>query len=150
MVFLDGYFGLALSIARAAIAGAETRQIRTTAELAAASRRNEPASSPTASNVSATASTASEPFARLLTRILLLLATALMPISAGSVRYTRPISELATSPAMTTATSGVPLKIEYVKALTPSTPRSGYSNTLMNARSGSLPAIKLATEGLNE
>jgi len=125
-------------------------QVRTTAELAIASMRKDPATSPIVSIVSAIASDASDAFPRILALILLFLRSACIPTSAGAVKYARPISELATSPATTTANSGAALKREYVNALTPRTPRSGYSSTLTGARIGSLLAMNCATDGLNE
>ena len=46
--------------------------------------------------------------------------------------------------------SGAQLNIEYASVLMLKMPRSGYNITLIGARSGSLPAMKFATDGLNE
>jgi len=100
-------------------------QVRTTAELAAASMRKDPATSPIVSNVSAIASDASDAFVRNLALILLFLRSACIPTSAGAVKYVRPISELATRPAMSTPNSGAQANQEYVRALMPKMPRSG-------------------------
>lgn len=70
----------------AAIVGAAIMQVRTIAELATASIRNEPTNSPAASNARAAASSKSEPFATLVTLILFLLVRARMPTSVNGVR----------------------------------------------------------------
>ena len=66
------------------IVGAAMMQVRTIAELATASNKNEPANSPAASNANATASTDNEARAMLATRILLF--RLLKATSAGIVR----------------------------------------------------------------
>ena len=119
------YFGDGCKITTDTSTGTAMTQVRTTAELAAASMRKDPATSPTVSNVSAIASDASDAFPRILALILLFLRSACIPINAGTVKYVRPISELATSPAITIPDSGVALNREYVNALTLRTPRSG-------------------------
>ena len=68
------------------IVGAAMMQVRTIAELATASNKNEPANSPAASNARAAASSSSEPFARFVTLILLLFVRALMPTNVNGVK----------------------------------------------------------------
>ena len=73
-------------MAKAATDGTVTMQTRTIAEPATASSRNEPASSPAASNASETANRVTEAFAMLVIRIFLLLAKELKPAIAGTVK----------------------------------------------------------------
>ncbi len=74
------------SMAKAATDGTVTRHVRTIAEPATASSRNEPASSPAASNAIETANSANEVFAMLVIRIFLLFAKVLKPAIAGTVK----------------------------------------------------------------
>ena len=145
------YFEFVRRIARAASTGAAMMQVSTKTELPTASSTNDCANSPTAISSSAVASDAIEILAMLMPAIRVFLHLDILRwIKMGAVRYTRPISELATSPAITIANSGVALNREYVNALTLRTPRSGYSSTLTGARIGSLLAMNCATDGLNE
>ena len=100
-------------------------QVRTTAELAIASMRKDPATSPIVSIVSAIASDARDIFARVFLLILLFLRSACIPNNAGAVKYVKPISELATRPAMITPNSGAQANQEYARALMLKMPRSG-------------------------
>ena len=83
---LWGYCGFGCSTSRAMIVGVAMMQVRTIAELAMARIRNEPASSPAASNPKPTASTMSDPFAKLVVSILFLRVSDLMLTSMNGVR----------------------------------------------------------------
>ena len=82
----SSYLGLVRSIMNAASVGTTMMQVRTIAELATASSRNEPATSPSASNAKAAASSSNEPFATRLTLIFLLRMRALTPSNVKGVR----------------------------------------------------------------
>ena len=73
-------------MARAKIAGAAIRQVSTIAEPPIASNRNDPVTSPTASNASAIVNNAAEPFATPTRRTRLLFRSALTPNIAGKVK----------------------------------------------------------------
>ena len=73
-------------MARAKIAGAAMRQVSTVAEPPIASNRNDPVTSPTASNASAIVNNATEPFATPTSRTRLLFRSALTPNIAGKVK----------------------------------------------------------------
>ena len=105
--------------------GTAMTQVRTTAELAIASTRKDPATSPIVSIASAIASDDRDIFAKVLVLIFFFLRSACIPTNAGAVKYVRPISELAMRPAMTTPNSGAQANQEYANALTPRMPRSG-------------------------
>jgi len=83
---LSDYCDFGRSTSRAMIVGAAMMQVRTIAELATASIRNEPASSPAASNPKAAASTTSDALAMLIVLILLLRVNALMLRNVNGVR----------------------------------------------------------------